>query len=303
MNSMRILLSGSSGLVGSSLLTFLQREGHQVVRLVRKRSQEGIDAIYWDPAFPDRSSKAFEGFNALIHLAGENISDGRWTRLKKQRLIDSRCRDSRALALILSKLNRPPQVVLSASAVGFYGDRGDEVLTERSSAGRGFLAQLCIQWEEAFEPLQAKGVRTVQLRFGPILSVSGGMLKKLLLPFKWGLGGRIGTGNQNISWIGIDDALRAIYHSLLTPSLSGPVNVTAPYPVTQAEFARVLAKQLHRPAWLPLPAFLVRVLFGEMGEALLLSGAYVIPEKLLKSGYQFQAPKLTDLLSRTNLFL
>jgi uncharacterized protein (TIGR01777 family) len=292
----RILVSGASGLIGRALILALQSEGHQVVRLVRSKEQEGRDAIFWDPAHAQFSKSSLEGFDAVIHLAGEGITDGRWTSQKKKRLFVSRCRDSWVLSQALSHLEHPPKVVLCASAVGFYGNRPGEVLTESSIPGTGFLPDLCVQWEKAMQSIQARGARVVHLRFGAVLSFSGGMLKKLLLPFKLGLGGKLGSGKQILSWIALSDVVGATLHILSTPSIHGAVNVVSPYPVTQAEFAQTLARHLHRPAWVPLPAWLLRLAFGELADEVLLASAHVVPEKLIQSGYSFKCSELANSL-------
>ncbi len=283
--SQRILLSGSSGLIGSHLLSFLNQAGHTVIRLVR--NQESLNSIYWDPSRGIFQLKEFENFDVMIHLAGENIADKPWTKKRKELLKVSRCRDSLLLSQILFQLSHPPKVVICASAIGFYGSRGKEVLTEKSQKGNGFLADLCEQWEQSMVPLKSSGVRVVHARFGVVLSPVGGMLKKLLLPFKLGLGGRIGSGDQIMSWVGLDDVIGAIYHILMTQTLVGAVNIVAPEPISQKGFAKMLAARLHRPAWIPIPDYILRWVFGEMADELFLASAYVKGEKLLDSGYCF----------------
>ncbi len=265
-----------------------------MVPLVR-RAQEG--SVFWDPARPDVPTEDFEGFDAVIHLAGENIAS-RWSKAKKKRLVESRCRDTAVLAQILLKLKQPPKIVITASAVGFYGDRGEEVLTEKSAKGKGFLADLCAEWEAAADILKPR-LRVAHTRFGPVLSPEGGALKKMLPAFRWGFGGKLGTGRQFFSWVALEDVVGAIAHILATPELSGPVNVVAPHAVTQGAFAKALAEQLHRPAFFSLPAPVLKFLLGEMGEEMLLAGAHVIPERLLETGYQFRYPLLENYLKET----
>ena len=291
---MHIVVSGSSGLVGSALVSSLTAGGHRVTRLVR-RAPGGPD-IAWDPAEGVRDLPKLEGVDGVVHLAGENIAAGRWTEARKAEIRRSRVEGTRRLSESVAKLSRRPKVLVSASAIGFYGDRRDEILTEDSAPGGDFLAQVCREWEAATEPASRAGIRVVQLRFGMILSPAGGALKKMLLPFKMGAGGRIGSGTQYMSWIAIDDAIGAIHHSLSTESLTGPVNAVAPTPVTNAEFTRTLARVLSRPAIAPMPAFAARLAFGELADALLLSSQRVMPTRLQASGYRFRYPELEAAL-------
>ncbi|MBS0620798.1 MAG: TIGR01777 family oxidoreductase [Verrucomicrobia bacterium] len=292
---MRILLSGASGFIGLELKVFLQLAGHQVVPLVRSLTPPP-GSVGWDPENGDFLQEAFEDFDAVIHLAGEGIASHRWTKNQKRRLFQSRCRDTWLLSTILSRALRPPHVVICASAIGYYGDRGNELLTEESGPGKGFLAELCQQWEKSLDPIKSRGVRVVHARLGVVLGRRGGMLKKLLLPFQLGLGGKMGSGRQYMSWIGIDDLVGGLYHLLMTESLSGPFNLVAPEAVTQGEFAKTLAKQLHRPAFFHVPAWVIRCLLGEMGEELILASARVIPKRLLDSGYLFRNPALSQAI-------
>lgn len=294
--SLRILLSGATGLIGRSLEALLGTAGHDVVRLVRSHEMANRHTVHWDPAHGSFCKEDFEGFDAVIHLAGENIAAGRWTKKKKERLFLSRCRDSWLLSQILSRLQRPPKTVISASALGYYGNRGLEQLTEESGKGKGFLADLCGRWEDATQAIENRGSRVVHARFGVVLSAAGGMLKKTLLPFKMGLGGRLGSGRQVMSWIGIDDVIGAIYHALMTESIDGPVNVTAPMPVSQSEFSQVLAHKLERPMFFSVPRWVLCALFGEMAEELLLSSASVLPKRLIETGYIFRYPDLAQAL-------
>jgi len=295
--SVKILLSGSSGFIGSLLKAFLSAAGHTVVRLVRSREQVvAEDAIYWDPVHGDLNKEDFEGFDAVIHLAGSSIARSRWTEKVKRRLFLSRCRDTWLLSQVLCRLCRPPKIFMSASAIGFYGDRGEEALTEGSSQGTGFLADLCGKWEKASEGIENRGARTLHLRFGMVLGAHGGALSKMLPLFRLGLGGRIGSGKQMVSWIAIDDLLGAIHHCLLHEEITGPVNCVSPQALPQAAFAHMLAKKLHRPAFCLIPAFLLKIGLGEMAQEVLLSSQNVKPEKLLQTGYVFRCPDLQTAL-------
>jgi len=292
---MRILVTGSTGLIGSALVPFLRAGGHEVVRLARAPLRGEESVVLWDPEGGKLEPSALEGFDAVVHLAGENIA-GRWTAEKKARIRDSRVRGTRLLSETLAQLERPPAVLASASAIGYYGDRGDELLREESPPGRGFLAEVAAQWEAATEPAARRGIRVVCLRFGIVLSPRGGALAQMLPPFRLGLGGPIGSGQQYWSWVAIDDVVRAIHHALGAETLHGPVNVVSPDPVRNREFVRALGRVLGRPTLLPMPALVVRVLFGQMGEELLLSSQRVEPIRLLASGFVFQYPDLDGAL-------
>ena len=283
---MQILVSGSSGLVGSALVAALEGAGYSVVRLVRRTP--AANEIRLDSGPP-------EGFGAVVHLAGESIA-GRWTAAKKAAIRDSRVQGTSTLATALARTNRPPKVMVCASAIGIYGNRGDEVLREESAHRSDFLAQVAQQWEAATEPAARAGIRVVSLRIGVVLSPRGGALGRMLTPFRMGAGGRIGNGQQWMSWITLDDVVGVIQHALATDSLRGPVNTVAPNPVTNAQFTRTLGQVLHRPAILPLPAFVVRLMFGEMGEALLLGSQRVDCGKLVASGFRFRHPELKSAL-------
>jgi uncharacterized protein (TIGR01777 family) len=270
--------------------------GHTVTRLVRSTPRPGQADIPWNPAARSIGTPALEGLDAVVHLAGDNIASGRWTAAKKTSIRNSRVQGTTVLCEALAQLVTPPTVLLSASAIGYYGVRGETILREESPPGTGFLAEVCQVWEAATAPAAQRGIRVVHLRFGMVLSPAGGALAKMLTPFRLGLGGVIGTGKQYMSWIALDDVLGAIHHALHTETLQGPVNVVAPSAVTNREFTTTLGKVLRRPTWLPLPAFAVRLMFGEMGDALLLASTRVTPARLMASGYTFQYPELEKAL-------
>jgi len=293
---MKVLVTGSSGLIGSALLPLLTTGGHEVRRLVRVGGERRPDVVQWDPINGTIDTAALEGLDAVVHLAGESIAGGRWTAEKKGRIRDSRVDGTALLVKALSGLARPPRTLVAASAIGFYGDRGTDVVDEDSAPGAGFLADVVREWEAAAQPAAQRGIRVVNLRLGIVLSPAGGALASMLPPFRFGAGGPVGGGAQYMSWVAIDDAIGAVLHALTTPGLSGPVNVVAPHPVTNREFGKTLGQVLSRPAFLPLPAFAVRLAFGEMGEALLLGSARVEPHRLIESGYAFRYPDLEGAL-------
>jgi uncharacterized protein len=293
LNPQRILVSGSSGPIGAALLPSLKASGATVTRLVRK-GPAGPEQIVWDPARP-LSPDLVSGFDAVIHLAGESIV-GRWTAAKKRRILESRVQGTSHLAEAAAQASPPPRVFISASAVGFYGNRGDEILREDSGSGEGFAAEICRQWEAAAQPAAKAGIRTAQMRFGVVMSADGGALPKMLAPFRLGLGGRLGDGRQWWPWVSVRDVVGAIQHVLNHESLSGPVNIVAPNLVSNAEFTSILASVLKRPAIFPMPAFAVRLIFGEMGVELFLGSQRVEPAKLAASGCQFQHPELKSAL-------
>jgi len=288
----KILVSGSSGLIGAALVPALQSNGYEVVRLVRGASASG--RVGWDPARP-LAPESVSGFEVIIHLAGESIV-GRWTEAKKRRIRESRVQGTRALAAALAKAPQPPRLLISASAIGYYGNRGEETLREDSSSGDGFLPEVCREWEAAAEPASKAGIRAVQMRFGAVLSAVGGALQKMLLPFRMGVGGKVGNGRQWMSWIAIDDLVGAIQHVIKTDTLQGPVNGVGPGPVRNAEFTKTLASVLSRPAIFPMPGFAARLAFGQMADELLLASQRVEPAKLMASGYVFQKPDLSTAL-------
>lgn len=294
---MKILVTGSTGLVGSEVVSALTNDGHQVLKLVRGVSQEASE-IVWNPASGEVDSAQLEGLDAVVHLAGENIATGRWNPAKKARIRDSRVNGTRALSEALSRLNQKPKVMVCASAIGFYGDRGNDQMTEASPVGESFLCQVCRDWEVAADPARQAGIRVVNLRIGVVLTPKGGALEKMLLPFKLCAGGIVGSGQQTWSWVSLDDVVGAIRHAILTDDLSGPVNTVSPQPVTNREFTKTLGKVLGRPTIFPMPAFVVRLAFGEMGEELLLASTCVVPQRLQQSGYEFQNPTLEGALRK-----
>jgi uncharacterized protein (TIGR01777 family) len=266
-----------------------------VIRMVRK-AQARPDEIRWDPAAGVTDTEALEGLDAVVHLAGESIASGRWTAEKKRRIRESRIQGTRILAQSLARLFDPPKVLVSVSAIGYYGDRGEEKLDEASEAGSGFLAALCSDWEAATGPAVIRGIRVVSPRVGMVLSPSGGAMAPMLPVFRLGIGGRIGNGRQYLSWIAIDDLVRIIDHAIRNESLSGPVNAVAPDPVTNREFTSILGKVLSKPAFFVLPAFAARVAFGKMADEVLLASARVLPARLKETGYQYKFPDLEGAL-------
>ncbi len=290
---LRIAITGASGLIGRNLIAFLKGGGHQVFSMVRKRAEAKANEIPWSVQGFDPSP--LEGMDAVIHLAGEPIL-GRWTKHKKEKIMKSRVEGTSCLAKALTQLKNPPKVFLSASAIGFYGNR-EEICSESTRVGEGFLADVCRQWEEAAEPARRHGIRVVSPRIGIVLSGAGGALNTMLTPFSLGLGGRVGNGLQWMSWISLDDLLSMFLFALYDDELEGPLNCTAPEPVRNKEFTRTLGEVLHRPTIFPLPALAVRVLGGEMGQALLLDGAKVVPEKAQARGFEWSYPNLKKSLS------
>ena len=293
---MNIIITGSQGFIANALLPTLVKNGHKIVKLIRTTTNIGKDEFHWDPYAGKLDTNVFDGVDAVIHLAGESIAEGRWTAAKKKRILESRTRPTRLLAETVAVCAHPPKVLICASAIGYYGDRGEEKLVEESSPGSDFLANVCREWEAATAPAAVKGIRVVSLRFGLILSPSGGALAKLLLPFRFGVGGILGSGKQYWGWIAIDDVVGAIHHALVNQSVQGPVNVVAPSAVTNKEFTKVLGKVLSRPTLFPAPAFVLRLALGEMADALLLSSARIEPKKLISTGYTFRYTQLEDAL-------
>jgi uncharacterized protein len=282
---MRILISGASGFIGSALIPKLESRGFRVTRLVRT-TESRDEQLAWDPTQPVHP-ESVSRFDAVIHLAGEPVA-ARWTEASKKRILESRVLGTAHLCEALAKAPQPPRTLISASAIGYYGDGGDEVLREESPSGEGFLPEVCRQWEAATKPAADAGIRVIQIRIGIVLSAQGGALKKMLPPFRMGLGGQIGNGRQWLSWIHLQDLVASILHILESDSLRGPVNLVAPEPVRNSEFTRALAAVLSRPAIFRIPAFVVRLMFGEMAGEVLLAGQRVQPAKLIASGYQFK---------------
>lgn len=294
---LRILISGASGLVGSALVAFLGVAGHEVWRLVRRTPRIEKNEIFWDPEKGELAAESLEGFDAVIHLSGENVAGSRWSEDVKKRIYDSRIETTKFLNLLLSKLTKPPKTFICASAIGYYGSAGETVCDESSPLGSGFLCEVAKGWETAALKADNFGARTVLLRIGIILSPQGGALSKMLLPFLSGAGGTVGDGMQYMSWIGIDDVIGAIYHSLMNDKVNGPVNLVAPRPVNNLQFTKTLGAVLRRPTIFPLPKQIIRTIFGEMGETLLLGSTRVIPRKLEDTGYSFLYPELKDALA------
>ena len=293
--AMKVAVTGSTGLVGRSLVAMLRAGGDQVVRLVR-HDDVGVDEVTWDPGRAPPDLNLLAGVDAVVHLAGEPIAGKRWSSKVKQRIRDSRVHGTEMIAKTVAAMDRKPDVLVCASAVGFYGDRGAEELTEDSDPGSGFLVDVCREWEQAAEPARKAGIRVVHLRIGVVLSPLGGALEKMLTPFRAGAGGVIGSGEQYMSWIAIDDVCGAIQHAIATPSLEGPVNAVTPNPVTNREFTKMLGRVLVRPTIAPMPGFVARLAFGEMAQHLLLSSARVLPKRLPASGFRFRHDKLEPAL-------
>jgi len=293
---MNILISGASGVVGRALIPFLTTGGHRVTRLVRKQSLDHESERFWDPARGVLELGDLDDIDVVIHLSGENIGQGRWTPEKKKKIIESRNQTTSLIAESISRLKKPPRVFLCASAIGYYGDRGDDVMTEANECGADFISGVCNEWENAALPAMEKDIRVVFLRIGVVLSPVGGALQRLLPSFKTGLGGKVGSGRQYVSWIGMDDLIGTIYHTIDNDGISGPINLVAPNPVSYLELTRTLGKVLARPAMFTVPAWLIKLVFGEMGKEVLLSSTRVQPEKLIESGYRFRHPKLEGVL-------
>lgn len=289
-NGMKILIAGASGLVGTALVSKLKVEGAEVTRLVRSAAKPG--EIEWHPDRGSINAPALEGFDAVVNLAGDGIASGRWTEEKKRRILDSRVNGTRLLSETMANLSRKPSAFINASAVGFYGSRGNELVDEESGLGEGFLAGVCRQWESATATAEQAGIRVVKLRLGVILTPDGGIMGSMLRPFKLGLGGKVGSGEQVISWVAMDDVVAAIDFILQNDSLRGPINVVAPHPVTNEEFTRTLGHVLSRPTFMTMPAFAARLAFGEMADEMMLSSTRVAPKVLNDAGFQFQYQEL-----------
>lgn len=292
---LNVAITGSSGMLGSALRHFLTTGGHKVTRVVREPVDDG-NTVLWDPKQEQFNPAALAGVDAVVHLAGENIGESRWSEARKQRILESRIKGTRLLAETLAAMPEPPKVLISASAIGVYGDRGDEWLNEASTTGDDFLSEVVQAWESALQPAIDAGIRVVKLRFGVILSLAGGMMSRLHLPYQMGVGGVVGSGDQYLSWIAIDDVIGIINHALLNEQVSGLYNAVAPQPVTNRAFTKTMGHVMNRPTIFPLPGFVVKLVFGEMGESLLLYGQRVSSQKLQQTGYKFLYPELESAL-------
>ncbi len=292
----RIAISGASGLIGKQLCAYLTTAGHTVLQLVRRPSQDPLE-VTWDPVAGTVDTAKLQGIDAVIHLAGENVGEGRWTAERKPRLLQSRVDGTRTLAKAMAQLDPKPKVLISASATGFYGDTGDAECTESSPTGTLYLSEICREWEAAAEPARQAGIRVVHPRIGAVVSAQGGMLAKLLLPFKMGGGGPVGSGQQYLPWIALEDVLGAMEWLLFRQDVQGPVNLVAPQQIRQVQFAQALGHALRRPALLPLPAAAVRLLFGQMGEEVLLAGQRVQPQRLQDLGFPWLYPQISQALA------
>jgi uncharacterized protein (TIGR01777 family) len=293
---MKIAIAGASGLVGSAFIASVEEDAVEVTRLVRDSPKAG--QIEWHPNQDAIEPGKLEGFDAIINLAGENVAEGRWTDEKKRKIHDSRVHGTHLISEAIAKLTHKPRVFLCASATGIYGDRPDETVDEQSESGGGFLAGVCREWEKATEPAAQAGVRVVNMRFGPVLAPHGGMMEKMLTPFKMGLGGKIGSGKQYISWVSIDDVVAAMKLALNDESIRGPLNIVSPNPVTNEQFTKALGDVLSRPTLMAMPAFAARFAFGEMADEMLLTSQRVRPKRLQDAGFEFKYAKLDETLRK-----
>src|ERR1051325_5360164 len=299
---MKVIVTGSGGLVGRALIRSLLADGHSVTRLVRGGAQQfrapGSAAVEWNPEGGTIDASALEGHDAAVHLAGEPVAEGRWDDEKKRRILESRVKGTRLIAETIASLKEKPRVLVSASAIGFYGDRGSEVLREESASGEGFLSEVCREREKATLAASQAGVRVVHVRIGFVLSGEGGGLQKMLTPFKLGVGGKVGSGRQYISWITLEDLVRVIRRAIEDESLRGPVNAVAPTAVTNEEFTKALGRVLGRPTILPVPTFMLRLAFGEVADAVMLSSTRVEPARLMEAGFDFKDSEIEGALRR-----
>jgi uncharacterized protein (TIGR01777 family) len=293
-----IAITGASGFVGTALSSFLRARGVRVRPLVRPGKQAN-DSIAWDPLRGTVDVEALEGLDALVHLAGDGVADGRWSEAKKARIRDSRVRGTALLSESIGILHQKPKVWVSGSAIGYYGDRGSDEVDESAPPGHDFLAEVVVAWEAAAKPAAELGVRVVHPRLGVVLDPRGGALHKMLLPFRAGMGGKLGSGSQQMSWVSLADTVRALAFMIDTPELQGPVNVTAPQPVSNAEFTRALGAALHRPTFFPVPGPLARLALGELADVALLGGVHALPRRLLASGFRFEDADLGSYLAKT----
>lgn len=294
---MKILITGSTGLIGSALVNYLSREDHKVFRLARSKNVSA--ALTWNPDEGHINKSAFDDIDIVIHLAGRNVAKGRWNNKRKLQIMTSRVSGTKLLADTLASLESKPKLLITASGVGFYGNRGEEILEENKRKGDGFIAEVCHEWEQAAASASQAGIRVVNLRLGMTLSKKGGALGIMLPIFSLGLGGNIGNGKQYVSWITIEDVCSAVKHIINTESVKGPVNIVTPNPVTNSEFTKALARKLKRPAFIPFPAFLAKLVLGSLAEELLLASTRVAPNKLLSSGFEFRFPVLEAALDNT----
>ena len=292
-----VLVSGASGLIGSRLVSTLRARGHRVAALVRRPPGSGTEEVFYDPVRGTIDSEKLASFDAVVHLGGASIAEGRWTPARRAEIKESRVRSTHLLVDNIAHLRSRPPVLVCASAIGFYGSRGDAVLAEDAAGGIGFLADVCRDWEAAASASAASGAREVRVRIGIVLSRDGGALARMLPLFRLGLGGRIGSGRQYMSWIALDDLVEVFCFCLTNEAVAGPVNGTAPEPVTNSEFTRALARAVRRPAFLPAPALAMRLMLGQMADELLLGGARVVPRKLEQAGFRFRHPRLDAALA------
>jgi len=292
----KVTLSGASGMLGSVIGAALAARGVALLRLVRREEREPGE-LCWNPATKEIQVEELEGIRAAVHLSGANVASRRWTAKYKREMEESRVGSTRLLAEALAKLKAPPQVLVTASAIGFYGDCGDQIVDEDSAAGRGYFPKLCTAWEEAAKPAEEAGIRVVHLRFGMVVGREGGAMSRLAPLFKLGLGGRLGDGTQWMSWVSETDAVSVALWALENPNVNGPLNVVAPNPVTNAEFTRELARAVHRSALLPAPAFALRLAFGEMADEALLASTRAVPKRLIQAGFTFAHPTLAEALA------
>ena len=297
LQSQRIIITGATGLVGKPLTKSLEQAGAKVIRAVRRPVRDQQTELFWDPEKGEIDAAKFDGADAVVHLAGENIAGHRWTKAFKKKILDSRVKGTRLISETIARAVNRPRTFVCASAIGYYGNRDDTTLAEAAPPANDFLGQVCQQWEAACQPARdAEGVRVVNARIGVILSPAGGALKKMLTPFKFGLGGKIGDGRQFMSWIALDDVVGAIVHILANADVSGPVNLVAPTPVTNGDYTKTLGRVLGRPTIFPMPAFAAKLAFGEMADALLLSSTRVVPQALQAARYEFKYPALEPAL-------